>query len=225
MNFILVNYKNDYCIKKLADYYTHSDKFFLLSIRQIKKIYPDAVIHVIADRLMKSNDFICHYIENLEKNNYAKLNIFDLLDEPALYIDTDVLLIKRFENLPNEECFYLFQEYQELSLLPKFMQKYTHYNTGVVWIPKPNKEISKQIKAVKNNFLIHKNGWVNDEYPISWIVHKLKMKMVKNSNINCFRSSISCFKDVLNYQTVHYTGNEYYKNLFLQEYNLLNIKI
>lgn len=225
MNFILVKYKHDYCIQNLVNYYKHSDRFFLLAVRQIKKIYPEAVIHVITDQPIKSNDFIYHYIEGLEKNNYAKLHIFDLLDAPTLYMDTDILLLKRFENLPNEECFHLFQEYQEMTSLPKSMQKYPHYNTGVIWIPKPSKEIAKQVKTIKNNFLIHKNGWVNDEYPISWIVHNLKMKMITDTKVNYLRSKINCFKDIFNYQSVHYTGSDYYKNLFLQEYALLNMKI
>jgi hypothetical protein len=225
MNFILIDYKHAYQSDNLINYYHHHDKFFLLAVRQIKKIYHDAVIHVITNRPQKKDGLLYHYFPNLENNNYAKLHIFDLLDEPALYMDTDVLLLKRFENLPDVECFNLFQEYKNSMFLPEHMQGYTHYNTGIVWIPQPSKEIAEEIKDAKDKFLIHKNGWLNDEYPISWIVNKLKLKMITSKHVNCYRSSLSCFNEVLKNQSVHYTGSKYYKNLLLEEYRFLKIKL
>jgi hypothetical protein len=206
-------------------YYKNNERFFEIAVNQIKSFYPEAVIHVITDEPKQSNDLIYHYIKGLEKNNYAKLHVLDLLDEPAIYMDTDILLLKRFEDLPDVECFNLFQEYLDTSAIPKHMQEYTHYNTGVIWIPKPNKEIAKEIRLVRNNFLIHKNGWVNDEYPISWVVNKLGLKMVKRNDVNYYRSKIVSFNDLFKYQSVHYTGSDFLKNLLLEEYKLVKVKL
>lgn len=225
MNFILVNYKNNYTKPNLATYYKNNEKFFVLAVKQIKSLYPEAIIHVVTDEPKQSNDLVYHYIKGLEKNNYAKLHVLDLLEEPAIFMDTDILLLKRFENLPDAECFNLFQEYLDTSSLPKHMQAYTHYNTGVIWIPKPSKEIANEIRSIKNDFLIHKNGWVNDEYPISYAINKLGLKMVKQITVNQYRSKIVSFKDLFSYQSVHYTGSDYLKNLLIEEYNLLKVKL
>lgn len=156
MNFILVNYQNRYDKTKLIQYYENNNLFHKIIIKQINKFHPNSNIHIVTDVKTKDKgNLFYHYIENLEKNNYAKLNVLDLLDEPSIYLDNDIILNKPF-NLPiTDNSFNLFQEYKDYSKLPENMRLYKHYNTGIVQINKPDKHIAKEIRNLKDKFLIH----------------------------------------------------------------------
>lgn len=220
MNFILVNYTNDYKLSSnLGNYYRDNQKRYEIIIKRLKKLYPECKIHVITDKKNLHN--VESYIfPNLPRNNFAKLYIFGLLNEPAIYIDNDILLIKKFlpDDLKTENAFNLFAEYRnaDYKSLSKFIKlKYKHYNTGVVFVNKPDKNITKEMLHLSKDFLIHKNGWVNDEYVISYYVHKYNLNMNLSNKINKYRSDIK-FNELLSYQSVHYTGES--KELFFKEY-------
>lgn len=218
MNFILVQYCHQYQdSQNLKDYYSNSERHHRLMVRQIRNLYPDASIHVITDTQRKEDGVTWHYIPDLEKNNYAKLHVFSLLNEPAIYIDNDIILVRRFatEELPSQSPFNLYQTYKDVSRLTPEMQKYKHYNTGIIYIAKPSIAITDELLGLRDRFRIHKNGWVNDEYPISHFVHSHNLQMLEIDQVNKYREDIAP-EAINSYQSVHYTGC---KELLLAEYH------
>jgi hypothetical protein len=225
MNFILVQYKHQYKQDHLRVYYQHSEYYHDLMIEQIKTIYKDHRIHVLTNVNMKKQGVVYHFDPDLEPNNYAKLKVFGLLDEPAIYVDSDVILVRRFlpEELPTDSPFNLYQSYTDTSKLTPEMQTYPHYNTGVMWIPRPDQKIVEALLSVRNKFMIHPNGWVNDEYPISWFVKENGLKMATGGLVNRGREHLKA-SEVGKYQSVHYTGPQY-KNLLPEELARLRLKM
>jgi len=217
MKFILVQFENDYPTERLKKYYQNTDAFHELMLRQIDNLYEDYEIHVITNQRRKSTNRVrYHYFENLEKNLYAKLQVFGLLDEPAMYLDNDILLVRKFENKHLVgDPFNLYQIYDLIPLLPEHMQSYTHYNTGVMWISKPSKDITESLIGIKDYFLCHDDDWVNDEYPVSYMIGSFGFKMQLMDEVNAYRNRIS---DLTQYQSVHYTGLGC-KDTLLREYH------
>lgn len=223
MNFILVHYKTEYTSAKRMYYYNNLDLYHDLMIWQISNLYANEKfeIHVITDVPKRSTEnIIYHSFPDLVKNNHAKLNIFGLLDKPAMYLDNDIILMRKFEekHLPNDSAFSLYQGFDIMRewKWPSFMYDYTHYNSGMVWIPKPDKEITKTLFKFKDIFTIHEGGWANDEFSISFFVHKFNMKMPVLPEVSAYRkfSKIPLTKC----QSIHYAG---FKELFLPELKLL----
>jgi len=221
MNFIMVNYTNKYEKENLIKYYEDTKKRQALTIKRIRQVYNNAKIHIVTDSLDDINyDVNYHYMPEIEKNNYSKLLIFGLLKEPAIYLDNDVILLRKFteEELPFDYPFNLYAKYQEEDTKKVLEQGlgegYHHYNTGVVWIPKPSKKITDELMLLRDRFNIYNNGWTNDEYPISFYVHAHGFKMFESEKVNRYRNLVSKISDE---QSIHYTGKEY-KKLFLKEY-------
>jgi len=222
MNFIMVNYTKKYEQESLIKYYEGTRKRLLLTIKRIRQLYNESKIHIITDSLEVAIDGVYwHYMPEIEKNNYAKLFIFGLLNEPAVYLDNDVILLRRFkkEELPLDSPFNLYTQYKEEDkkrvLEHGLGVNYNHYNTGVVWIPNPSRKITDELILLKDRFDIYNNGWTNDEYPISFYVHVHNLKMIESEKVNKYRSLVS---KISNEQSIHYTGKEW-KKIFFNEYN------
>lgn len=217
MNFILVHFKAEYSLPRLQEYYKDIDLFHDLMIEQIQRLYNDCKIHVITNVDKKStNKVIYHYSDLVEASNYAKLRMFGLLNEPAMYLDNDIILNRKFEEryLITDNAFNMYQEY-DVPLpkgMPDWMFNYPHYNSGIIWIPKPDEEITKALFNIVKYFPVHEGGWGVDEYPIAFFINAFNLKMKLFPEVNAYRKST---KLALNEcQSVHYAG---IKELFLEE--------
>jgi len=229
MNFILVNYKHNFYQNNLLKYYQMTEQRHKFMLKQIDRLYDHYHIHVITN--LNNTDeanvnITYHRILDLECNNYSKLRVFGLLTEPAMYVDNDILLTRRFaqEELVCDTPFNIFTEYNKPNLLPKKLRSYTHYNTGIIWIPRPDKEISKELLYMKKEFDIHDNGWVNDEYPISYFIKDNNLKMSTIDAVNEYREEIS-FNQIFDFQSIHYTGCQSTKDSMMKEEKMLRLKI
>ena len=222
MNFILVHFKVDYTIPKLIDYYKDLDLFHDLMIKQIYALYDDFEIHVITNVDKPSNNKVTyHYLPDLEKSNYAKLLMFGLLDKPAMYLDNDIILLRKFaeEHLPEENDFNLYQQF-DVPIpdgYPPFMYDYPHYNSGMIWIPRPNKQITEVLQKIKDKFPKHEGDWTADEYPINYFIYAFAMKMKLFPEVNAYRKSTKIpLKDC---HSIHYAG---IKEKFVEELRLFS---
>jgi hypothetical protein len=226
MNFILVHFKTEYGLARLNDYYKDVDLFHNLIIKQIDKLYKDEgyKIHVLTNvDIPSSNKVIYHYSDTLEPSNYAKLRIFGLLNEPAMYLDNDIILLKKFEekHLVTDNAFNLFQEY-DVALpkgMPSWMLEYPHYNSGIVWIPRPNEEITKALFNIVKYFPVFESGWGVDEFPIAYFIEAFGLKMQTFKEVNAYRKSTKL--PLKECQTIHYAG---VKELFLEELKKLSLE-
>ena len=221
MNFILVYFKTVYGLDRLNDYYKDVDLYHDLMIEQIGRVYDDYKIHVITnvDR-PSTNRVIYHYSDMVEPSNYAKLRMFGLLDEPAMYMDNDIILMRKFEDkhLKTDNAFNMFQEY-DVALpkgMPPWMLEYPHYNSGVVWIPKPDPEITKAMFQIVKYFPVFESGWGVDEFPMAYFIHSFGMKMNTFPEVDAYRKSTKV--PLTECQTIHYAG---VKELFLEELSKL----
>lgn len=64
---------------------------------QLRRLYPRTKVHVITNFSgLKSELGVYIHHADLEHNFLNKFRIFELLDEPAMYLDLDVVLLDRF---------------------------------------------------------------------------------------------------------------------------------
>ena len=222
MNFILVHFKTEYSLPRLTEYYKDVGLYHELMIKQIDSLYENYEIHVITNVKEESTDkVIYHYFPDLIQSNYAKLMIYGLLDKPAMYLDNDIILVRKFEekHLPMDNAFNMYQEF-DMPLpkgFPSYMFDYPHYNSGIVWVAKPDKEITEALFSVKDRFVVHEAGWAVDEYPLNFFIHAFGMKMHLFPEVDAYRKSTKI--PLKECQSIHYAG---VKELFLSELKLFN---
>lgn len=214
-DFILVQY--DHCFDKpnLIGYYRFSERMHQLIVKQIRSLYPHANIHLITNRPRPSPDIISHIQPDLEPNNYAKLRIFDLIDEPAMYLDNDILLVRPFDqdHLLGRP-FNLYQKYspENMSRLPEGQRGYPHFNTGIVWVSEPSHSLRREMESRRDEFRIYQS-FVNDEYPVSDYIEDAGGHMNLIREVNFPRSDVGeC--SIRDFQSLHYTGMDDKSGLF-----------
>ena len=188
-------------------------------VKRLRYLYPKSTIHILTDQVVSSNEnqVIYHY-QPFEKNYQAKLEVFGLLDEPAMFIDLDVLLIKKFEiDLTSAQAFNLYTAYPlNLDLMSSKATDITEvYNSGVIWINQPNKNLVEELKHIqKTHFsdlqkIAVNNGVLyNDEYPITILSKRTSSEMLLINDVNVPRHRLSSFQEVAKQQSVHYNGNQ-----------------
>lgn len=222
MNFILVHFKTEYEQPKVIEYYKDLEAMHELMLVQLTSLYPKCTIHVITNEHKENTaNVVYHYRET--NTNYAKLHMFSLLDEPAMYVDCDIILLRPWEekHLQAEGAFTLYQPFDVG--LPKgfpeqyeFMYQYQHYNSGMIWIPRPDKAMSELLTQMTSRFPVHEGGWVADEYPINYFIYAMGWKMNLFPDVNAYRKSTKI--PLAECQSLHYAGC---KELFWDEYRLL----
>lgn len=226
-NFILVRYLgSDHKYHKANEKYR--DKLFVLTVLQLTKFHPNAKIHVITNtRSETCGNTIYHHVPDLPLDNRAKFLVFGLLDEPAMYVDDDLLFHRPFAeaHTPNGSPFNCYKvwermSFQAVSKVELKIKEGDRYNNGVVWIPKPSKDIVKEMQHYQNDFFDTREktialgmGFPSSEYAMSYYVaaHALKMKLDKD--VNAF------FEDEYDphsVQSVHYAG--YNKTKLFSDY-------
>jgi hypothetical protein len=222
MNIILVQYEREkeWTTGNLQHYYRYSWKFYDLMIKQLNRVYEKPRIHVLTNRKLEPKPNVIYHIdEGIEQSNYAKLYVFGLLDEPAMYIDNDILINRPFEakHMPDVP-FNIFQPYhsQNQHSLPERMRCYPHFNTGIIWIGQPSNVLMHEIMFYRDLFRNYPE-WVNDEFPISYYIMKKKLEMQLDPSVNQYREDVNTKEERDKCQSVHYTGKEF-KDLLVPEY-------
>jgi len=206
---------------------------FNTMLDQLSFLYPQANIHVLTNENEKNfGKIVWHFRPNLEENHGAKLELYGLIDKPAMYIDNDILLIQPFRkrHLKTKHPFNVFQaSYKPLQIYTRRTMPFApkrQYNCGLIWIARPSRLIVEELLNIKEQYFgdrewIESNkAWFNnDEHPVSYFVAKYEMTMRLFKTVNVFRREIK-YKDIFNVQSIHYTGLKY-KEVFVKEYKEL----
>ena len=242
-NFLLIKYdkKNLNDIPSHVDYGTkvdvwnsYQEKMFETMLNQLNFFYPHSTIHVLTNENHKNLKKIkFHYRPDLEPNHTAKFELYSLIDTAAMYLDTDIILVKNFtrKHLTCSGPFNLFQlsstrNLQTLCRKPLPAVADRQYNCGMIWIPRPSIAITEELKSLKAEFFDEKN-WIeenkawfnNDEHPTSLLIAKYGIPIVQHKDVNSFRSKCK-YNDIFKMQSIHYTGIKN-KKLFVKEYKEL----
>ena len=118
-NFILIHYCRD--ISKRAPISIKkefierwSDLQHVLLNRQIKRIrnlYPNAKIHILTNEKINFDSKVFIHCKNFNSDHTSKFLLFGLIDEPSIYLDSDLILIDRFpqQKFKFDEPFNLFR--------------------------------------------------------------------------------------------------------------------
>lgn len=192
---------------------------------QLKKIYPDSFLHVITNEKNHKNEKnIYYHFYDFESSHILKLNMYGLINEPAMYIDSDIIILNKFkeEDLYTNNNFTYFNksgnDFKHLSKKPLPCEANILYNAGLVWIPKPSKKITEKMYNIHYEYFEDKNNFlISDENASSLYVFLNNIKIDLNFNMNVPR----CFAEMnlKSKQSIHYTGyDNKWKYLCLQEY-------
>ncbi len=208
---------------------------FRTMLEQLHFFYPKANIHILTNEKHKdSGKLIYHYRPDLEDNHNAKLNLYGLIDRPAMYLDTDILIVKHFnrKHLKTTAPFNIYQvshtnrDLQSLTAQPLEFKVRQQYNCGMIWIARPSEQIVKELKDIKKQYFNNRRkienagAWFNnDEHPVSYFIKKYNLRMRLFSRVNAFRYTMRC-PDIFGMQSIHYTGVNN-KEMFVKEYKEL----
>lgn len=245
-NFLLLKYKRpklisperyNYSDEEKQQYLDCQDILFYRTIEQINYFHPKAHIHVLTNENLISTNNISYYIFNeVWSNLLCKFKLYSLINEPAMYVDLDVIFNKPLPTM----C--LYQKYPFYFFNVSWgenIKNYTNkklpandnitYNSGVTWINKPNKNLTDQLLELQEKYfndgdaLLAKNLWpYNDEHALSLLSSINKYKMPLSDSINVSRNKLSetiNFDTIKNLQSVHYTGIKT-KQKMIKEYDL-----
>lgn len=193
-------------------------------IKQLQYYYPKAFIHVLTNQNINKQKNLIVYKKELENNHCCKFLIYDLLDEPAMYLDCDVI-IKRTFNQSEIETTYpvkFFRKSGECDfskLSHKINKTLEIYNAGIVWIAQPKNLLTEQLKNIEKKFfndkeLIKNNGYwpYNDEYSIAYFCDVKNWRFADSQTVNVYPNNPHD-----NLQSIHYTGISN-KKIFLKDY-------
>lgn len=238
-NFILIKYTKHHWdiphIKvNLESWNSHHEMMFRTMLDQLHFFYPNSTIHVLTNEKHKDEKrLVWHYRPDIEENHTTKLHLYGLLSCPAMYIDSDILLVRPFQkkHLITKHPFNLFQVSRHGSL-QRLTRRYIEsdpgcqYNCGLIWIPQPNSLIVEEMRDLKEKHFNDKK-WIeynravfnNDEHPVSCFVAKYEMKMNLSKEVNTFRSKLD-YANIFDMQSIHYTGVRN-KKRFVVEYREL----
>jgi hypothetical protein len=237
-NFILIKYSKESLdapkhIKKVNMRQWNKNQQFMFDtmVEQLNFFYPLAKIHVLTNEKHEDfNNLIWHYHPELESNHNSKLLLYGLLDEPAMYIDNDILINKPFKkkHLATESPFNLYRlstarPLQSLARKKLDVKSDKQYNCGMIWIPRPSRQIVAEMQEIKKKYFNDRkviegnSAWFNnDEHPVSYFIARYGMKMKLFKDVNVFRSQCE-YENIFKVQSIHYTGVRS-KNKFMKEY-------
>lgn len=220
-NFITTKYTRKE-LGYLKDFYPSADNTFLdnwnnLHERlhrhleyQLKYFYPESHLHIITNENKLNTKKKTYYKFDFDDNHLIKLFMYGLLSEPAMYLDSDIILFRKFteEELPKENDFNLYN-YVNIDLeklismkLPISIKKL--YNAGIVYISNPNKSLVESLFEIKNKYFCSNSCHITDETCVSFYVKEKNLNMIENDQVNVYKSL--CMKDFYKKQSVHYTG-------------------
>lgn len=177
---------------------------------QLKYFYPESHLHIITNENKLNTKKKTYYKFDFDDNHLIKLFMYGLLSEPAMYLDSDIILFRKFteEELPKENDFNLYN-YVNIDLeklismkLPISIKKL--YNAGIVYISNPNKKTTNDLFSILENNFTPKNCHITDEVCVSYFIGNKNIKMLEINEINIQKSL--CIKNFYEKQSVHYSG-------------------
>ena len=204
-------------------------------IKQLKYLYPKATIHVLTndEKRLKEKDVTVHYKKDMPSCHLAKLNVYGLIDEPAMYIDNDIIIVRKWnqKELETDAPFNLYRKNSQEELQKWAKEKLPvdgngYFNAGIIWIKKPSKSLVETLQEYHEKYfsdrekIINLGGWADsDELPVTLYVYDKKYQMKKFKTVGVGRNQIK-FDEMKKFQSVHYGGLSQ-KMKCINEYNLI----
>jgi hypothetical protein len=227
----------------------HKDQVALLKqqVKQIRSMYPNGKIHVITNLASLPVSGVFVHQKQVDSSHLMKLEIYGFIDEPVMYIDTDIIMLKRFSEhhlVDNGGSFNLYVKYPTRSnyFTEHFVNKVCKqklpaslpidmWNCSVVHVLRPDKKISEEMKELHFAYFDNRQGILDmgrcsdsDELPTSLYskLKSFKMAAFDDVAVNRVRLSLDSLwsKEV---QSVHYSAVQ--KDLCLKEYPLVKRKM
>ena len=223
-NFIIIWYtKTKFDLKvdeAVGNFNLSSQKLMFEKMKyQLNCHYPDSFIHILTNEKMSctnSREKVHQY--DFEPTHCCKFLLYGLLDEPALYLDCDIVIKRKFRQheISSSNAFRMYNsfggvngattDYSKLS--QKLNVETKNYNAGLIMIQEPNKKITKELQEIEANFFADKafmaksNIWpYNDEYATSYYIFKNNIQFEENSTVALLPNKTN--HDV---QSIHHTG-------------------
>jgi len=249
-NFILIRYKRNkwdnmppsihkkYASMNMQEWDDVQESLYQQQIKQLKTIYPKCVIHLLTNDISRVDpNVVIHCFPNLNSNHVSKLKVYGLISEPAMYLDNDIIINRKWNNeqLPTQNPMNMYvrsPDYDIQALASKNLpiQINHHYNAGIIWIPKPSKKLSDDLFSIHEEYFSDKSKIMNqgkwadsDELPVALYAAQHKITMKLDNTISVSRINLNDFHQP---QSIHYTGIDInIKKLCLKEYKTMNIKI
>lgn len=214
-NFITVKYLKNKIESKLncevSEYNKIQEIIFDQLCKQLKLLYPDSVLHVITNKYVADSSSVKYYEFPIESNHFSKFYIYDLLDKPAMYTDTDVLFRKKFSKFhldADRLCYYGYSPTRIQSMTSIKIPDYMCLNAGICYIV-PGLIKSKDLFDLNQYYFVDNKikEVTTDEPAVTLLVNERNLFVNKtNKEVNVFRSNIKNINDT-KYQSIHYTGH------------------
>lgn len=200
-------------------------------LAQLKKMYPLATVHVITDEKFEDRgQVVCHHFPDMPKNHNCKFEAFGLLDEPAMFLDNDLVIVRPWEQ-KHIECAGPINFYRRDTRMIPLAQvaddvpfpEFQRHVGGITYIKNPSKDLVAELKGIRERYFSNQDRmfaarlWMdNEEHTLSFFVRYHSIPMSLWDEINYDRKWLAGFDEIRNYHTVHWTGMD--KALFLEEY-------
>lgn len=204
---------------------------FQKMVQQLNSHYPDSFVHVLTNEKMSlvNNKMKIHNIE-FESNHCCKFLLYSLLAEPAIYLDCDIVIKRKFRQheIESSNTFRMYNisstmDYSKLS--PKIKNEITTYNAGVIAIKEPDVKLTKELQSIEANYFSEKEFisnnklWpYNDEYATSYYIFKNKIQFEANDTV-----ALPNGKYQHDVQSIHHTGLE--KKSFFSDFSRTYTKL
>lgn len=211
-------------------------------IKQIKSFYPKANIHVLTndEKRLNEKDIIVHFKKDMPSSHISKLLVYGLLDEPAMYIDNDIIICRKWndQELETENPFNFYIQSGKYNIQAIAKEKLhvpldNHWNAGVIWIKKPSKKLVEIFQEYHwryfsdKKLIINHGNWADsDELPVALYIIENKLNMNLSKEIGVPRKRTN-FESIINLQSIHYTGIDIEdKKLCIKDYKkLMSLKM
>lgn len=251
-NFIMIYYERDRLteFEKVNHQRYNSDKpkdfrlnvhrrLIELSKSRIRELYPKSEIHLIVDKKYNFEGVTEHVFEDMSPEHTSKLLMYNLLDEPAMYMDSDVLLVKPFDKSHIEvESPINPYNLNHRKVFDWNGQKYPYYSASVVYVSQPSEKIQREIQELHEKEFLYIKGTLgikggthpltstNDEFSMSLYINQQgwEIKLFPDEvNVGRIRAAKEGgLPRIMKCQSVHYSGP---KHLYEPELNEIRKKL
>lgn len=213
------------------------NKLLLLMQKQIRILYPKTKIHILTNKKISLQDenLTFHYFKEHD-DLLTKYKVLNLIDEPAMYLDLDILLNKKFSenHLDTEFPFNLFRRYKgnlpAIQKIPGLSHIKNAYNSGIIWVKHPIQNIEFELYSINKKYFSDQSFLSeykvlsgNDEHAISTYIANNNFTMKTFEEVSKPRDEISNINQLKNYQSVHYMGIDKVK--LNKEFFIINKKL
>lgn len=201
-------------------------QLFMQLSEQLAFLYPEATLHVMTDLDIAVPDNVVRHYRKFPHEHLAKLELFGLLDVPAMYLDTDILLLSRFSAADlRSTCPYVmysanhsFSWTERRGLRPALREHFTTtpplvlpylYNGGIVWIREPSRQLVDTLRDLCATYfdpqqIQSRFGFrISDEHALTLLAFQQDWRMPECPHINVPWTSWARMPKA---QTVHYSG-------------------